>query len=141
MIKGGPNVGQHLGLLRAYYPGYSVTWLGSFVGLWGVALTIFLGLGGMLACAGRDSGRAPVLFTVLHGLGLLVVVVAGIGRAHKLEYGWPAWMLLKIGCWLVIAVLPALARRGKIPPTVAVVLAVLLGFAAIWIAVNKPFLG
>jgi hypothetical protein len=39
VIKGGPNVGQHLGLLRAYYPGYSVTWVGSLVGLAYGALT------------------------------------------------------------------------------------------------------
>jgi hypothetical protein len=39
VIKGGPDVGQHLGLLRAYYPGYSVTWVGSFVGLVYGALT------------------------------------------------------------------------------------------------------
>ena len=39
VIKGGPNVGQHLGLLQAYYPGYSVTWTGSFVGLAYGALT------------------------------------------------------------------------------------------------------
>lgn len=32
VIKGGPNVGQHLGLLRAYFPGYSVTLVGGFVG-------------------------------------------------------------------------------------------------------------
>ena len=32
VIKGGPNVGQHLSLLRAYYPGYSVTWTGSLIG-------------------------------------------------------------------------------------------------------------
>ncbi len=32
VIKGGPNVGQNLSLLRAYYPGYSVTWSGSLVG-------------------------------------------------------------------------------------------------------------
>ncbi len=32
VIKGGPTVGPTLGLLRAYYPGYSVTWTGSFVG-------------------------------------------------------------------------------------------------------------
>ena len=38
-IKGGPNVGQNLGLLRAYYPGYSVTWTGSLVGLFYGALT------------------------------------------------------------------------------------------------------
>lgn len=39
VIKGGPNVGQNLGLLRAYYPGYSVTWGGSFLGLLYGALT------------------------------------------------------------------------------------------------------
>lgn len=39
VIKGGPNVGQNLGLLRNYYPGYSVTWTGSFVGLFYGALT------------------------------------------------------------------------------------------------------
>lgn len=32
VIKGGPDVGQHLGLLRAYFPGYRVTWPGSLVG-------------------------------------------------------------------------------------------------------------
>ena len=32
ILRGGPNVGQHLGLLRAYFPGYSVTFLGSLVG-------------------------------------------------------------------------------------------------------------
>lgn len=32
LIKGGPNVGQHLALLRAYFPGYSVTIPGSFIG-------------------------------------------------------------------------------------------------------------
>ena len=39
VIKGGPNVGQHLGLLRSYYPGYAVTWTGAFVGFVYGALT------------------------------------------------------------------------------------------------------
>jgi len=39
VVKGGPNVGQHLGLLRSYYPGYSVTWTGAFVGFFYGALT------------------------------------------------------------------------------------------------------
>ncbi len=33
LIKGGPNVGAHLGLLGQYFYGYSVTWTGSLVGL------------------------------------------------------------------------------------------------------------
>ncbi len=32
VIRGGPTVGQHLVMLRAFFPGYTVTWLGAFVG-------------------------------------------------------------------------------------------------------------
>ena len=32
VIRGGPMVGQHLSLIRVFFPGYSVTWLGAFVG-------------------------------------------------------------------------------------------------------------
>jgi hypothetical protein len=33
IIKGGTHVGQHLALLNEFFPGYSVTWFGSLVGL------------------------------------------------------------------------------------------------------------
>jgi len=33
VLKGGPSVGQHLGLLRVFFRGYSVTFIGSFIGL------------------------------------------------------------------------------------------------------------
>lgn len=32
VIKGGSNVGEHLGLLGVYFPGYRVTLLGAFIG-------------------------------------------------------------------------------------------------------------
>jgi hypothetical protein len=32
VIKGGPKVGKHLGLLAVYFPGYRVTFLGSLIG-------------------------------------------------------------------------------------------------------------
>jgi len=32
VLKGGENVGQHLGLLSQYFPGYSVSFLGSLIG-------------------------------------------------------------------------------------------------------------
>jgi len=32
VLKGGPNVGAHLILLRNYFPGYSVTFGGSLIG-------------------------------------------------------------------------------------------------------------
>lgn len=32
VLKGGPNMGQHLGLLRTFFPGYSVSIVGSLIG-------------------------------------------------------------------------------------------------------------
>lgn len=32
VLKGGANVGEHLGLLRHYLPGYRVTFVGAFIG-------------------------------------------------------------------------------------------------------------
>jgi hypothetical protein len=32
VLKGGPNVGAHLSLLGQYFPGYSVTFVGSIIG-------------------------------------------------------------------------------------------------------------
>lgn len=46
VIRGGSNVGATLGLLRHYWPGYTVTWPGAFVGMFYAAL--FGGLLGWL---------------------------------------------------------------------------------------------
>jgi hypothetical protein len=32
VARGGEDVGQHLGLLSVYLPGYKVTWTGAFIG-------------------------------------------------------------------------------------------------------------
>ena len=32
VLRGGPNVGQHLSMLRVFFPGYSVTWTGAVIG-------------------------------------------------------------------------------------------------------------
>jgi hypothetical protein len=32
VLKNGPNPGPHLSLLRIYFPGYSVTWIGAGIG-------------------------------------------------------------------------------------------------------------
>ena len=42
VVRGGPDMGRHLGLLAVYMPGYSVSWLGAFVG---AAYMFFIGYG------------------------------------------------------------------------------------------------
>ena len=44
VMKGGPDAGAHLGLLRAYFPGYSVSTVGSFIGfIYGFVLGYAIG--------------------------------------------------------------------------------------------------
>lgn len=32
VVRGGPNTGQHLALIRVFFPGYSVSFVGSIIG-------------------------------------------------------------------------------------------------------------
>ena len=44
VLKGGPNVGAHLGLLSQFFPGYSVTFLGSLMGFfWAFVVGFIIG--------------------------------------------------------------------------------------------------
>lgn len=101
-------------------------------------IVLFLGLGGMLSHAGRDQ-KAPWVYAVLHGLGLLAILVAGFGSQARLELGFPGWLLVKIGVWILLAALPFLVRRGWIPAFLAWLVAAGLGGLAVWLAVLKPF--
>jgi hypothetical protein len=48
VIKGGPVVGPHLGLLGVYFPGYRVTFLGSLIGFV-YAFVVGYGIGRVIA--------------------------------------------------------------------------------------------
>ena len=44
VIKGGPDVGQHLSLLSQFFPGYTVTYMGSLIGFaYGFAVGLVIG--------------------------------------------------------------------------------------------------
>ena len=44
LLRGGPNVGEHLGLLGNYFLGYSVSWSGAIIGfLWAGAVGALFG--------------------------------------------------------------------------------------------------
>ena len=44
VLKGGTNVGQHLSLLSQFFPGYSVSFLGSLIGFaYGFAVGLIIG--------------------------------------------------------------------------------------------------
>ena len=100
------------------------------------ALMVFLGLGGMLAVS---DGKAPKLYAALHGIGLLTMLVAGVGVLHKAGLAWNGLIFAKIACWVMLGAAPVLVRRGVLPRSGAVVLVLVIGGIAVWLAKTKPF--
>lgn len=89
----------------------------------------------------REQGAGRALMMAVHGIALLLVLVAGFGLLARLGIitGWPGWVWAKLGIWLLAGAWltvpyhrPALAR----PMLLALPF---LGLALAWLAVAKPF--
>jgi len=85
VIKDGTPVGPHLGLLSQYFPGYSVTWGGSFVGLFYSA--VVGGVGGWLIAAIYHS--VPRLSKI----SAVFVYRPSKDRA-ALSFTWATWVVM-----------------------------------------------
>ncbi|HEX7071112.1 MAG TPA: hypothetical protein VF190_09915 [Rhodothermales bacterium] len=60
VVKGGPTVGQHLGLLSAFFPGYRVTWAGAFIGFV-YAFVLGYGLGRVIGAVYNRLAFGPAV--------------------------------------------------------------------------------
>ncbi|MBX7080441.1 MAG: hypothetical protein K1X88_14685 [Nannocystaceae bacterium] len=109
--------------------------------LFGVFL-LLCSLGGLAMTAfggGRDEATRKRL-TMLHGIAMLVVVVAGFGLMAKmgLMSTWPLWILVKLGIWLVLGAAVAFVRRMPQLGRAWIVILPAIGAVAAWAAVSKP---
>ena len=108
----------------------------------GVMLTI-VALGGMAIHAAnggtRDQALTRRLTTATHGLGLLLVLVAGFGMLARLGGSvGSGWVLIKLVIWLVLgaaAVVPY--RRPQFARALFLIVPLLAALAAI-VAITKP---
>jgi hypothetical protein len=100
-----------------------------------------LGFGGMLMAPAASDRQAPRFAVLLHGLGLLVLLVAGFGIMARLgftSWPWPGWVLAKMGIWLLLGAMPMLLRRGIVPRPLGWLLVLGLVALAAWLALFKP---
>lgn len=111
-----------------------------FLGL----IMVFLSLGGALVHAINGGAREHAWkkqLSIFHGLGLVLLLVAGIGLTHGLGYkgNWPGWVYAKIVVWLALGgVTVPIIRRPELARSLWwAVLA--LGLLAVGLAVAKPF--
>jgi hypothetical protein len=108
----------------------------------GVMLTV-VALGGMAIHAAnggtRDQSLTRRLTTASHGLGLLLVLVAGFGMLARLGgTAGSGWVLIKLVIWLTLgaaAVVPY--RRPQFARALFLIVPLLAALAAI-VAITKP---
>jgi hypothetical protein len=98
-----------------------------------------LGASCALRLSPQPGATARKLAGMLHGIGLLLVLVAGFGMLARLGVpGLPAWIWMKLGIWLLLGASAAVVQRNERLAAPLLVLLPLLGGLAAWIAVHKP---
>ena len=100
-------------------------------------MLLFFGVGAVVL--GVDESKRKLAMTS-SGIGLLFLLVAGFGMIPKMGYKMSdGWVIAKIVIWLVMGVLPVLVKKGKLGGAAGWAVAIVLGAAAAWLGVMKPF--
>ena len=95
---------------------------------------VFVGIGGLLSPNGNT--RTGMKY---HGIGLLIILIAGFGLIAKLNLSYTApWVIGKMIIWLALGGLPVLAKKRALQPGVIVLIAVALGGVAAYLGYLKP---
>ena len=101
------------------------------------ALALFLGLASALMPENTPHRKIGVR---IHGIGLLLLLVAGFGLIAKLETGFAWWVVVKLILWLGFGAMPLIGKRGLMPTPVAWGIALLCGLIAILLGTTNGHL-
>ena len=106
-------------------------------------LLLFAALGGAAALAAAGApAPAGQLYRALHGVALVVLLVAGFGALARLGLSspgaWPAWVWAKLLIWLLFGAALTLVSRAAKRAGIVLVGLVLLGALAAWFALARP---
>lgn len=74
-----------------------------------------------------------------HGAGLFLVLLGGFGLLARLQVGFPPWVWIKLGVWLVLGGIVALMRRKSQWNSWLWIVIVGLAAVAGAVATIKPF--
>lgn len=61
--------------------------------------------------AGAPDTRKKVL--MITGIASILQLISGIGLLHKFSYGFPAWAIVKLVCWLALSALAGIGYRQR----------------------------
>lgn len=102
-------------------------------------ILLFTGIGSLIAADPKKAGslRVPAM---LHGLGVLFLLVSGFGLQAKLNHLFGGWIVAKILILLVLAALIVVIKRELLPKPVVYLLIILLGGAAAYLGFTNSIL-
>ncbi len=105
---------------------------------------VFVAIGGVCVHAAnggdKDSNSLRRSLAVSHGIGLVLLLIAGFGMLAKTGQSPAAgWVWGKVAIWLVLGASTALPYRARGFAGVLLTLVPLLGVVAAYLAINKPF--
>jgi fatty acid desaturase len=112
-----------------------------FIHLAGVML-VAASLGGLflhMARGGSKKYKEKKIISTLHGVGVLILLIAGFGMIAKGKFGFPPWVIVKMVIWLAIGMSPVLYYKNRISPGKLSALLLVLGLSAALLGVFKPF--
>ncbi len=109
-------------------------------------LLAFSTLGGLTLTVANGATKATSsvrrLIGITHGVATFVILLGGFGALARLGVmhgNLPGWVLVKLACWAVLAVLVAIPyRRPELARPIFWFLPVLGGIAVV-MAIYKPF--
>ncbi len=107
----------------------------AFATLGGLALTVANG-------ATKSTSSVRRLIAITHGVATFVILVGGFGALARLGVSHgslPGWILVKLACWVVLAVLVAIPYRKPALARAIFWFLPVLGGIAIVMAIYKPF--
>lgn len=108
----------------------------------GIFLTLSA-LGGQFVQAlnGGDAKQAPARrwIGMFHGIGLLLVLVAGFGMLAKAQLPIQGWTITKLLIWVLLGGVGAVAARKRSAAGLLWVLTIVLAVSAAYLARFKPF--
>ncbi len=106
---------------------------------------IMLSLGGVATYALNGGEKAGNAFRkglgITHGVGLVLVLVAGFGLLARIQMSWPwdGWVFVKLVIWIIFGVITAVAYRMGARGQGLWYILIILGGLAAYLAVMKPF--
>ncbi len=112
-------------------------------------MLMFCTLGGLAMLSWQTRGAQAVKdevtaarkrLTMLHGIAMLVILVAGFGLMAKLGMmkGWPVWIYGKLAIWLLFGAAATAVRKLADHGKLWIGLLPLLGAIAAYLAVVHP---